>query len=340
MQIAIDALGGDHAPEAPVVGALQALEAYPDVEVVLVGDPGPIQAALAAHGAAVSDRLSIHDAPESPGSDDPVKAIRRSPKVSARACADLLHAGTVQGVVTMGTTGAAVAAATLYCRRLPGVKRTGIAVPLPTPSGVCICIDGGANPDAKAIHLHQYAVMAMHYATASLGIEKPRIAILSIGEEESKGNRLVAETWELFRANPLPNFIGNIEPHAVFEGGADVIVCDGFTGNIVLKTAEGMAAFVMKGVPAALAAAGIEKDPRSMLRSLMTALDYAQYGGAPLLGVEGAYVIGHGRSGPEAFKNGVRVIRSYIEGNVGDRIVEQLAATNADEALHDKGAGA
>jgi glycerol-3-phosphate acyltransferase PlsX len=329
MQIAIDALGGDHAPEAPVVGALQALEAYPDVEVVLVGDPGPIEAALAAHGATVSDRLSIHDAPESPGSEDPVKAIRRSAKVSARACADLLHAGTVQGVVTMGTTGAAVAAATLYCRRLPGVKRTGIAVPLPTPNGVCICIDGGANPDAKATHLHQYAVMAMHYATASLGIKNPRIAILSIGEEESKGNRLVAETWELFRENPLPNFIGNIEPHAVFEGGADVIVCDGFTGNIVLKTAEGMASFVMKGVPAALAAAGIEKDPRSMLRSLMTALDYAQYGGAPLLGVEGAYVIGHGRSGPEAYKNGVRVIRSYIEGNVGDRIVEQLAATKA-----------
>jgi len=303
MRIAIDALGGDHAPEAPVVGALQALEAYPDVGVVLVGEPEGIRAALAKHGAAPSDRISIHDAPETPGCEDPVKAIRRSAKVSARACADLLHQGDVQGVVTMGTTGAAVAAATLYCRRLPGVK--------------------------KALHLHQYAVMAMHYATASLGIEKPRIAILSIGEEETKGNRLVAETWELFRANPLPNFIGNIEPHAVFEGGADVIVCDGFTGNIILKTAEGMASFIMKGVPAALKEAGIEKDPRSMLASLMTALDYAQYGGAPLLGVEGAYVIGHGRSGPEAFKNGVRVIRAYIEGRVGDRIVEQLASTGA-----------
>lgn len=327
MRIAIDALGGDHAPDAPVGGAVLAVQAYEDVHVVLVGDPAALTPLLEKHGVGDHERISIHDAPEAVGCEDPVKAIRGSDRVSARACADLLRTGDVEGVLTMGTTGAAVAAATLYCRRLPGVKRTGIAVPLPTPTGVCVCIDGGANPDAKALNLHQYAVMAMHYAKASMDIAEPRIAILSIGEEETKGNRLVQETWDLFRANPLPNFIGNIEPHAVFEGGADVIVCDGFTGNIVLKTAEGMAAFIMKAVPRALGAAGIEADPRVLLGALMKSVDYSQYGAAPLLGVDGAYVIGHGRSGPEAYKNGVRVIRAYVAGGTGDKIVEALAAT-------------
>lgn len=330
MRIAIDALGGDHAPAAPVAGAVEAVAAFDDVTIVLVGDPAAIAAELAKHGAQDHDRIVAHDAPESVGCEDPVKAIRGSAKVSARACADLLHGGEVDGVLTMGTTGAAVAAATLYCRRLPGVKRTGIAVPLPTPTGVCVCIDGGANPDAKPLNLHQYAVMAMHYAKAAMGIENPRIGILSIGEEETKGNRLVQETWEVFRANPLPNFIGNIEPHAVFEGAADVIVCDGFTGNIVLKAAEGMAAFIMNAVPRALGAAGIDGDPRVLLGALMKSVDYSQYGGAPLLGVAGAYLIGHGRSGPEAFKNGVGAIRSYVTGATGDRIVEALAATSSE----------
>ena len=346
MRIAIDALGGDHAPAAPVAGAVQALAAFDDVTIVLVGDPDAIGAALAGHEGgdelAASGRLVVHDAPESVGCEDPVKAIRSSPRVSARACADLLRTGEVDGVLTMGTTGAAVAAATLYCRRLKGVKRTGIAAPLPTPDGVCVCIDAGANPDAKPQELHQYAVMAAHYARTALGIETPRVGILSIGEEESKGNRLVHETWDVFRANPVPGFIGNIEPHAVFEGGADVIVCDGFTGNIVLKAAEGMAAFLMNAVPRALGAAGIAGDPRVLLGALMATVDYSQYGGAPLLGVEGAYLIGHGRSGPEAFKNGVRAIRAYVAGGTSERIVEALAATGASDATPEskEGAGA
>lgn len=326
MRIAIDAMGGDKAPAAPIGGALRALAEYDDVTVVLVGDPALLEAELAAQDTATSDRLEIHDAPLKVGTDDPVKAVRADARVSARACADLLHQGEVDGVLTMGTTGAAVAAATLYCRRLKGVRRTGIACPMPTPKGVCVMTDAGANPDAKPAELYQYAVMSARYAEASLGIEKPRIAILSIGEEETKGNRLVAETWEFFRANPIEGFIGNLEPHAIFEGGADVVVCDGFTGNIVLKTAEGMAAFIMGGVPRALAGIGVE-DPRKALGTLAASVDFEQYGGSPLLGVEGAYVIGHGRSGPTAFFNGLRVIRSYVLGDVGGRIVEQLAET-------------
>jgi len=331
MRIAIDAMGGDRAPAAPVEGALRALATYADVEIVLVGDPALLEAELArpeavdAH-AAVAARLHLHDAPETVGSDDPVRAIRKSPRVSARACAELLHHDEVQGVLTMGSTGAAVAAATLYCRRLPGVKRTGIAVPLPRPGGMAVCIDGGANPDARPAELHQYAVMAAHYAEAALGVKNPRIGILSIGEEETKGNRLVAELWTLFRAHPLPNFIGNVEPHVVFEGGADVVVCDGFTGNIVLKTAEGLGSYLLRSVPAALEHAGMRGgDPRAVVAALAQTVDYSSYGGAPLLGVEGAYIIGHGRSGPTAYVSGIRLIRAYVEGHVGDRIVEQIA---------------
>ncbi|MDJ0520591.1 MAG: phosphate acyltransferase PlsX [Planctomycetota bacterium] len=328
MRIAIDAMGGDQAPAAPVAGALRALDTFDDVVVVLVGDPSVLEAELAKQGASAGERLEIHDAPIKAGTDDPVKAVRASPKVSARACADLLHNKAVDGVLTMGTTGAAVAAATLYCRRLKGVRRTGIAVPMPTPHGVCVMIDGGANPDSKPAELHQYAVMAAEYARATLDVAEPRIGILSIGEEENKGNRLVAETWEVFRAEPLPGFIGNIEPHTLFEGGADVVVTDGFTGNIVLKAAEGMAAYIMGGAPKALAAAGVA-DPRKALGALAASVDFEEYGGSPLLGVEGAYVIGHGRSGARAFFNGLRVIRSYVQGDVGGHIVERLAATSS-----------
>lgn len=337
MRIAIDAMGGDLAPAMPVAGALRALARFDDVEIVLVGDPVQIADTLSqqSEGAeqAHADRLHVHDAPETVDPhEDPVRAVRASPRVSARACADLLHAGDVDGVLTMGNTGAAVAAATLYCRRLEGVKRTGIAVPFPRADGVSIFVDGGANPDARAAHLHQYAIMAAHYVRAAFGIEAPRIGILSIGEEEKKGNRLVAETWELFRSETLPEFVGafvgNVEPHALFRDTADVVVCDGFAGNLILKAAEGMAGFILSALPQSLASHGIP-DPSSVIADIAGRVDYADYGGAPLLGVEGAYVIGHGRSTARAYENGVRVIRSYIQGDVGRQIVEQLTAGSA-----------
>lgn len=333
MRIAIDAMGGDLAPAMPVAGALRALATYDDVEIVLVGDPVLIAKDLAAVEQPHADRLHVHDAPETVDPrEDPVRAVRASAKVSARACADLLHAGEVEGVLTMGNTGAAVAAATLYCRRLEGVKRTGIAVPFPRADGVSICVDGGANPDARAAHLHQYAIMAAYYVRAAFGVSAPRIGILSIGEEEKKGNRLVADTWELFRSVPLPDFVGgfvgNVEPHSLFRDTADVVVCDGFSGNLVLKAAEGMAAFILSALPQSLAKHGIA-DPRSVIAEIAGRVDYAGYGGAPLLGVEGAYVIGHGRSSARAYENGVRVIRSYVQGDVGRQIVEQLQADAA-----------
>lgn len=323
MRIAIDAMGGDHAPAAPVAGALRALERFPDVEVVLVGNPSTLAEA------ATHDRISIHDAPDVVGAhDDPVRAIRNNPKNSARACAELLRNDDVQGVVTMGNTGAAVAAATLYCRRLAGVRRTGIAVPFPRGDGATTVIDGGANPDARAADLVQYAVMAVHFVRSTFDIPQPRVGILSIGEEEHKGNRLVAETWELMRERPVGTFIGNVEAHELMRSKADVVVCDGFVGNVALKAVEGMAEFILDSLGELLPAAGID-DPRPMLANLLRKIDFSKVGGAPLLGVEGGYLIGHGRSSPEAFENGVAVIRSYVQNGVGDAIVEELAATGA-----------
>jgi glycerol-3-phosphate acyltransferase PlsX len=331
MRIAIDAMGGDRAPAAPVAGAVQALEAYDDVSLVLVGDPARLETELAARGAAPGARLALHDAPEVVGCDDPVKSVRGSAKVSARACADLLRAKDVDAVLTMGNTGAAVAAATLYCRRLAGVRRTGIAVPFPRQGGVSLLVDCGANPDAKPQHLYQYALMGAEYVRAAFGVEAPRIGILSIGEEETKGNRLVFETHDVFRADPVPGFVGNVEPHSLFEDVADVVVCDGFTGNVALKAVEGMAGFILAGLPGVLSASGND-EPESVMRASTERVDYAAYGGALLLGVDGAYVIGHGRSDARAFVNGVRVIRSYVQGDVGAHIVEQLAAHGVAQA--------
>ena len=339
LRFAIDAMGGDRAPGAAVQGAVRAVQQYDDVTLVLAGDPTLIAAELDAAGAdeATRARLEIHDAPISVSADeDPVQAIRASDKVSARACAELLRRGHVSGVLTMGNTGAAVAAATLYAKRLSGVKRLGIAVPFPRPGGVTIVIDGGANPDARPIHLHQYALMAREYVKHALGCETPRTGILSIGEEEHKGNRLVAETWEVFRANPVPDFVGNVEPREFFDDRADVVVADGFVGNACLKAAEGMGEFVLSIVTRELGA----RDPelaRDLALQIARRVDHSKYGGAPLLGLEGGYIIGHGRSGPEAYASGVGVLRTYANQSVGDRIVASLqpsaaqASTSASE---------
>ena len=323
MRIAIDAMGGDFAPEAPVAGALRALERFSDIELVLVGDPDQLQAANA------HERITLHDAPDVVrADDDPVRAIRNNPRSSARACAELLHSRHVQAVVTMGNTSAAVAAATLYCRRLPGVRRTGIAAPIPRPGGVTTLIDGGANPDSRADDLLQYAIMATHYVRAAFGIAEPRVGILSIGEERSKGNRLVAETWERFEAHPFPHFVGNVEARELFESKADVVVCDGFVGNVTLKAVEGTAEFMMNALKKLLPKHGLP-DPREALHDLLLQVDYSKYGGAPLLGIDGGYLIGHGRSGPEAFENGIRAIRPYVQDGVGAAIIEELTAAGA-----------
>jgi phosphate acyltransferase len=336
MRIAVDAMGGDRAPQAPVAGSLQAVEAFPDLEVVLVGRPEVLQTELDRLGAmaALRARLSIHPADSVVTMDeDPVAAVRQRAGASARVAAELLGSGAVAGVVNMGSTGAAVAAAPLFCERLAGVKRLGIAVPFPRAKGATIVCDCGANPDARPEHLHQYAIMAAHYARATLGVTQPRIGILSIGEEEHKGNRLVKETWEKFRADPIPaavgTFVGNVEPREFFHDRADVVVGEGFAGNVALKAAEGMAEYVLGVLKATLPVA---PESGKVLKTLMGRVDYAEYGGAPLLGVKGAYVIGHGRSDARAVLNALRAARAYVQHDVGGRIVAALATPAVGEA--------
>lgn len=336
MRIAVDAMGGDRAPQAPVAGALQAVEAYSDLTVVLVGKPDVLEAELVRLGAPAGARarLPFVAADDVVSMDeDPVAAVRGRAGCSARVAAELLGRGEVQGVVNMGSTGAAVAAAQLFCERLAGVKRLGIAVPFPRASGATIVCDCGANPDARPEHLHQYAIMAAHYARATLGVSQPRIGILSIGEEEHKGNRLVKETWERFRAAPLPasvgTFLGNIEPREFFHDRADVVVTEGFAGNVALKAAEGMAEYILGVLKGALPVA---PESGKVLKTLMGRVDYAEYGGAPLLGVKGAYLIGHGRSDARAVLNALKAARAFVQHDVGAHIVAALAATPAGEA--------
>jgi glycerol-3-phosphate acyltransferase PlsX len=336
MRIAVDAMGGDRAPQAPVAGSLQAVEAFPDLEVVLVGRPEVLTAELERLGTppGLRARLPIHPADSVVSMDeDPVAAVRQRAGASARVAAELLGSGAVQGVVNMGSTGAAVAAAQLFCERLAGVKRLGIAVPFPRAQGATIVCDCGANPDARPEHLHQYAIMAAHYARATLGVAKPRIGILSIGEEEHKGNRLVKETWERFRAEPiaaaLGTFVGNVEPREFFHDRADVVVTEGFAGNVALKSAEGMAEYVLGVLKSTLPVA---PESGKVLKTLMGRVDYAEYGGAPLLGVRGAYLIGHGRSDARAVLNALKAARAYVLHDVAGHIVAALAASSPGEA--------
>jgi glycerol-3-phosphate acyltransferase PlsX len=257
--------------------------------------------------------------------EEPVRAMKRA-DTSARVAAETLRAGRAQGVVNLGSTGAAVAAATLFCERLPGVRRPGIAVPFPREDGATMVVDCGASVDARPEHLHQHALMAARYARAALGVKEPRIGILSVGEEEHKGNRLVKETWDLFRLHPVPNFVGNVEGRDVFSGKVDVVVCDGFVGNVLLKGCEGIAELAMRMVHAA---AGARAEGGGLVRGLRGRLDYAEYGGAPLLGVRGAYVIGHGRSEARAVANALRAARAYVEADLDRKIAEDLATAPA-----------
>jgi glycerol-3-phosphate acyltransferase PlsX len=329
MRIALDAMGGDKAPAATVEGAVEAVGRLPDATVLLVGDPASLERELSARGALGHERLKVVPSEGVVAMDEePVRAMKAKPRNSARVTAELLRAGEADGAVNLGSTGAAVAAATLFCRRLPGVSRPGIAVPFPRRDGATLVVDCGGSVDARAEHLYQWALLARHHARAALGVAVPRIGILSVGEEEHKGNRLVHDTWDLFKRFPVEGFVGNVEGRDLFDDVADVVVCDGFVGNALLKAAEGIGEMLVGTVRASLAgradAAAVARD---VLGTLGKRLDYVEYGGALLLGLHGAYVIGHGRSEARAVANAVKVARDYAASGVEARVVEDLAAS-------------
>jgi len=332
VRLAIDAMGGDYAPREVVRGAVAARDALPEDEIILVGDQEAIRRELQAAGAS-ADRLTIVHTTQLVGmADPPVEAIRKKPDSSMRRATELMARGQADAVVSAGNTGAFVAAAHMVVKRLPGVRRPGISVVFPTFHGPVVLIDVGANVDSRPIHLLQYGLMANLYAHKVIGIENPRIGILSIGEEDEKGNMLAIEARRLLEKAPL-NFCGNAEGRDIFEGRFDVIVCDGFVGNIVLKCIEGLVSNMFQVImqefkcldPKAAAPLG------PVLKELQRRHDAEEYGGAPLLGVDGVVIICHGNSRARAIANATRAAATCARQQVNRMIVEAVAQAGGPE---------
>jgi len=329
MRIALDAMGGDAAPLETVKGALLAVEAYPEVEVLLVGDEAVLRRELA--GAEGLDRLDLLHAPETIGMNEPpVSALKRKPGSSIALAFAAVRAGRAEALVSAGNTGAVVAASSLSMKLLNGVKRPGIALGLPTLKGKTTVIDMGANITCKAVHLFQYAVMAVEYHRTIRDVPNPRVGLLSVGEEEAKGNQLVKETHALLAQSDL-NFVGNVEGGDIFNGTADVVVCEGFVGNVALKVSEGLAEMFL-----AMLRDSARRDVwtglglkllRPAFDDVARHMDFAEYGGAPLLGVDGICIICHGRSHAAAIKNAIGVAYQFAQQDVNGRILSALDAT-------------
>lgn len=333
MRIALDASGGDHAPAETVAGAVVAVaQGYlaPE-ELLLVGDEPRIRAELGKHVGAPA--FAIEHAPENIEMDEhPAQALRRKRNSSIVVASKLVKNRAVDGVVSAGNTGAMVGAATLIIGLLPRVRRPGIAATFATAGGPCTLTDVGANIHCQPEDLYIYGEMASCYMAGVFGIEKPRIALLNIGEEEEKGIELVKQTRNLFGQSPL-NFIGNVEGNHVFQGKADVIVCEGFVGNVVLKLAEGLGHFMVELFSGAMMkqpemnAPGPDGGPpvwKKVAKSVMTKTDYAEYGGAPLLGVDGSVFISHGRSDRRAIANALKAAGRFVKADVNRHIVAGL----------------
>ncbi len=337
-RIALDAMGGDYAPEATVAGSLEAIRDLP-VRVSLVGPHELVQHELQrrlSRGQRGSLTLPpVIDAPEAIAmAEHPVAAVRTKRRSSIVLGVDLVAKGEADAFVTAGNTGAAMAAALLGLKRIEGIDRPALATPFPTTAGrPCLLLDVGANADARPHNLVQFAIMGAIYAEQVFGIASPRVALLSIGEEEEKGSLLVQEAHRQLRNAPV-RFIGNVEGKDIPSGSADVIVTDGFVGNVLIKFAEAAGSVVLSTIRSEIRA-----NPISSLlalgllpafRRVRKRLDYAEYGGAPLLGVNGVCIVAHGRSNPRAIRNAVRVAGEAVQGSLVDRIRQGLAALQLD----------
>lgn len=331
-RIALDVMGGDHAPRAILEGALAALDrgagdSLPIERIVLVGDEAVVREGLTELGGdpgfAIQHASQVVEMGESPS-----QAVRSKPDSSIAVAVRTLKAGDAGAVVSMGNTGAVVGSSTIGLGTLPGVRRPGIAVTLRITDEPLTILDMGANVAPKAQHLRQYGVMGSVFLEDVLGIQDPRVGLLNIGEEEKKGTDLLKEAHSLLAQSPI-EFVGNVEPSEIFSGGVHVVVTDGFTGNVVLKLLEGFAGILLELVGKELAAHGADWS-REALGSLKRRVDYAEYGGALLLGVDGIVVIGHGRSDARAVSNALALAARAMDRGVNDHIVRGISRELAD----------
>jgi len=326
LRLAIDAMGGDHAPGEIVRGAVAARDALPEDEIILVGDQDAIRKELAAAGASL-DRLTIVHASQQVGmAEPPVEAVRHKPDSSMRRAMELMARREADAVISAGNTGAFVAAAHMVAKRLPGIRRPGISVVFPTFHGPVVVIDVGANVDSRPVHLLQYGLMASLYARKVFGVKKPRVGILSIGEESEKGNELAREAGELMARSSL-RFCGNAEGRDIFNGRFDVVVCDGFVGNVVLKCVEALAGSVFQTIMQEVKAMEAEHQAKLLpiLADLRRRHDAEEYGGAPLLGVDGVVIICHGNAKARGIANALRAAATYARQEVNRTIIEEVA---------------
>src|SRR5579884_112205 len=327
--IALDAMGGDLHPRAEVEGALQAAKAF-DVKVILVGREEVVRKELDKHPRWHALPIEIKHASEQITMEDSAgKAVRSKKDSSIRVASRLVRDGIAQGVVSGGNTGAVMATAKMTQGMLPGVDRPALASAFPTAKGgAAIMLDVGANVDCTANMLVQFAVMGQAYSRVIFRTERPKIGILSIGEEEHKGNALTHEVYPLLKGLRHLNFVGNVEGRDLYLGTADVIVCDGFVGNVALKVSEGLVEVVGKLLKQSLRASITRQVgaylARGAFNDFKKRVDYSEYGGAPLLGLNGICIICHGRSNAKAIKNAIRVAKEFAEGKINQRIATEL----------------
>jgi len=327
--IAVDAMGGDHAPRPEVEGSVLAARQL-GVKILLVGQPAELRRELARHS---TQGLSIQIVPAKEVitmTDSPAAAFRKKKDSSAHVAARLVHQGEADGIVSAGNTGAVMTVARFVLGTLPSVQRPALAAQLPnSKGGVTVLLDVGANVDSKVAHLVQFAVMGEIYYRLIFGVRRPKVALLSIGEEEIKGNELTAEVLPRIKELPL-NFVGNVEGRELFSGEVNVIVCDGFVGNVALKVSEGAAkqiAFLLKKALQSTIASKLGYAlSRPAYKEFRKSIDYSEHGGAPLLGVRGITVIGHGGSNANAIKNAVRVAAEMARNKLNERIEQELSA--------------
>jgi len=332
MKIAIDAMGGDFAPSVVIEGTAMALKKHSDFDAVLVGHEDTLAPFMKKHGLVDHPRVTVVHAEEVVEMDEPSTiALRGKKKSSITVAATLVSKDEADAVVSAGHTGAAVAATTVKIRTLPGIDRPAIATIMPAKGGHFILCDAGANTDCKPENLAQFAVMAEQYSKLTFGIKEPKIGLLSVGEEDAKGNELTKETFKILSEMPI-NFIGNIEGNDMYNKKADVVVCDGFVGNVVLKTSEGLAktlkGFISDAFHKNILRKIIGAFAKLGLNDLKAVTDKDEYGGAPLLGLKKPCIIGHGSSSPKAVCNAIRVAGEFVKANVNEKISQKITDSN------------